>query len=361
MNETRRPVRGTLRNPPCRYHQVHVAPDATAGMPGRRTRLEVERARSILTRNRSPDVPFDRSVNPYRGCEHGCIYCYARPGHAWVDLSPGLDFETRLFCKPDAPRLLREALSRPGYRPAPLALGTATDAWQPVEKTQRITRGLLEVLAECGHPVCMVTKSALIERDLDLLAPMARRGLARCAVSLTTLEKPLSRRMEPRAAAPARRLETIRRLADAGVPVTVLVAPVIPGLTDHELEAILAAARRAGAASARMVVLRLPGEVEALFRGWLEEHFPARAERVMGLARALHGGRAEGGPPGQRMTGSGPLARLLADRFRLAVRRLGYGPVPGLRTDRFRPPRPEEDGQLELPGLEPELSAEGRP
>ncbi len=355
MKNPRRPfARGTVRNPPNRYQRQRTEPLPGSGHPFEvpRTTLQAEASRTVLSRNRSPDVPFDRSVNPYRGCEHGCIYCYARPGHAWMDLSPGLDFETRLFCKPDAPRLLRAELSRSGYRPAPLALGSHTDAWQPVERETGLTRRLLEVLAECRHPVCMVTKSALIERDLDILAPMARQGLVRCAVSIATLDHGLARLMEPRAAPPRRRLLTIRRLAGAGIPVTVLVAPSIPALTDHELERILAAAREAGATSARMVVLRLPKEVGELFEAWLRDHFPQRAERVLGRVRELHGGRLHDARFGRRMTGEGAYAALLGQRFRLASRRLGMVEPPELRCDLFRPPRREEKGsQLRLPGL----------
>jgi len=359
MTEPGRPKsRGTPENPHNRYHAQRVEP-VSDGWPGDaepppdpRTTLQAEYSRTVITRNRSPDVPFDRSVNPYRGCEHGCIYCYARPSHAWMDLSPGLDFETRLFCKPDAAELLRRELARPGYRPAPLALGSNTDAWQPVEKAQRITRQLLEVLAGCGHPLCMVTKSALVERDIDLLAPMAEKGLARCAVSLTTLDRSLSRIMEPRAAVPARRLKVIRNLADAGIPVTVLVAPVIPALTDQELEKLLAAAREAGATSARMVMLRLPWEVAGLFEAWLQEHFPERAQHVMARVRDLHGGKACDDRFGRRMTGSGVFAQLIARRFQVAGRKLGFIPPPVLRSDLFRPPRTDGmGGQLVLPGL----------
>ncbi len=346
-------ARGVLHNPPNRYHAVRCEAvdgrDLEEGVEPV-VRLQAEKSRTVITRNRSPDVPFDRSLNPYRGCEHGCVYCYARPGHAWMDLSPGLDFETRLFLKPEAPELLQRELARPGYRPAPVALGTATDAWQPVEKVQRITRRILEVLSGCGHPVCMVTKSALVERDLDLLAEMAGRGLARCAISITTLDRSLSRLMEPRAAAPARRLKVIQRLAGAGIPVTVLVAPVIPVLTDHELERILAAAREAGATSARMVMLRLPLEVEGMFEAWLERHFPDRAAHVMKRVREMHGGRASDSRFGRRMTGSGAYAALVAARFRLAAKRLGYGEPPVLRTDLFRPPVLRGE-QLSLPGM----------
>ena len=350
--------RGAWSNPPNRYQQQRVErqddgwPGDGEPAPDPRTHLQRESSRSVISRNRSPDVPFDRSINPYRGCEHGCIYCYARPSHAWMDLSPGLDFETRLFYKPDAPALLQQELARPGYRPAPIALGSNTDVYQRVEGQQRITRRLLEVLADCRHPLCIVTKSALIERDLDLLAPMAKQGLVGCAVSLTTLDPALSRAMEPRAATPARRLQTIRRLAGAGIPVTVLTAPVIPILTDSELERLLAAAREAGAGSARMIMLRLPREVAGLFETWLHDHFPDRADHVMSRIRDLHQGGVSDHRFGRRMTGSGVFAELIARRFTVAARRLGLGDPPPLRNDLFLPPRiPEGPGQLPLPGL----------
>lgn len=360
MERPRRPkARGADDNPPNRFHRHHRErvddgwPGDGEPEPDPRTRLQREHSRSVITRNRSPDVPFDRSINPYRGCEHGCIYCYARPSHAWMNLSPGLDFETRLFCKPDAPQLLQRELARPGYRPAPVALGSNTDAYQRVEREQRITRRLLEVLDRYHHPVCIVTKSALIERDLDLLAPMAARGLARCAISLTTLDPALARVMEPRAANPARRLKTIRRLAEAGIPVTVLVAPVVPVLTDSELEALLTAARDAGAGSARMTILRLPREVAGLFGQWLHTHFPDRAGHVLNRIRDLHDGDPGDNRFGRRMTGSGVFADLIARRFELATRRLGLGDPEPLRHDLFRPPSPEEtSGQLPLPGFQ---------
>ncbi len=306
--------------------------------------------RRAIGYNQSPDVPFDRSINPYRGCEHGCIYCFARPSHAWLDLSPGLDFETRLFHKPEAPERLRDELARPGYTPAPLALGINTDAYQPIEKQLGLTRRLLDLLHETRHPVHIVTKSALIERDLERLAGMAAQGLAACAVSLTSLDKTLTRRMEPRAAAPARRLKTIRRLSEAGVPVTVMVAPLIPALTDHELEDLLAAAREAGARSASMVLLRLPHEVAGLFEEWLRAHYPDRSDSVLNRLRDCHQGRLYDSRFGQRMQGSGAYAQLLARRFELARKRLAYQPPATLRSDLFRPPLAGH-GQLPLPGL----------
>ena len=277
----------------------------------------------MITRNSSPDIPFDRSINPYRGCEHGCIYCYARPSHAWLGLSPGQDFETRLVMKPDAARLLRRELAGKGYRPRVIALGTNTDPYQPIERKHRITREILEVLRDCRHPVGIVTKSSLVLRDRDILGDMAADNLVRVYVSVTTLDRELARRMEPRAPTPARRLGTIAALAAADIPVGAMFAPVIPGLNDHEMEAILAAAHAAGAASAGHVLLRLPLEVAALFREWLEAHYPDRAVRVMKLVRDCRGGRDNDSGWGRRMTGSGPFAEMIARRFALARRRLG--------------------------------------
>jgi DNA repair photolyase len=301
--------------------------------------VQVDSARTLITRNRSPDVPFDRSVNPYRGCEHGCIYCFARPSHAYLGLSPGLDFESRIFYKADAGARLRAELSRPGYRCAPLALGVNTDAYQPIERELRVTRDLLEVLAGARHPVSLITKSALIERDLDLLTEMARQDLVEVYISLTSLRSDLARRLEPRAASPRRRLEVMRTLAGAGVPVGVLIAPVIPGLTDEELEPLLEAAREAGAGAAGYGLLRLPHEVAGLFEDWLTEHEPLRAAKVMGRVQEMHGGRLYDARFGRRMRGSGVMADLLARRFELASRRLGYR-ARGYALDcsRFRPP-----------------------
>ena len=308
-------------------------------LPPLRTEVAVDATRTIIARNASPDIPFDRSINPYRGCEHGCVYCFARPTHAFLGLSPGLDFETKLLAKPDAPRLLERELARPGYRPAPIAIGTNTDPYQPIEARLRIMRGVLEVLREARHPVSIVTKGALVERDADILGPMGRAGLACVGVSLTTLDRGLARRMEPRAAAPEIRLRAIRRLAQAGCPVFACVAPVIPALNDAGIEAILAAARDAGATHAAYTVLRLPREVAGLFREWLEEIFPDRAARVLSRVRALHGGRDHDPEWGRRMKGEGPEAELIARRFALARRRLGLdGPRPPLDVTRFRPP-----------------------
>jgi DNA repair photolyase len=299
----------------------------------------VDRARTVISRNDSPDVPFEQSVNPYRGCEHGCIYCYARPSHAFLGLSPGLDFETRLFAKPDVAQRLREELARPGYRCRPLALGTNTDPYQPLERRRRLTRAVIEVLAECSHPVSVLTKSALVERDLDLLAAMAADRLAAVYVSITTLYAGLARTMEPRAAAPLRRLELVRRVRAAGVPCGVLVAPVIPGLTDHELETILDAAAQAGAQTARYILIRLPGEVDELFRQWLSTHHPGRAGHVLNLVRQCRGGRSNDSRFGLRMRGQGPIADLLSQRFAVACGRLGLGREHiELDAARFRPP-----------------------
>ena len=316
-----------------------------------RTTVHEEIARSIVSRNASPDVCFDQSVNPYRGCEHGCIYCYARPGHANLGLSPGLDFESRLSAKVNAPELLERAMRRPSWRPDPLALAPWTDAWQPIERRYRITRRLLEVAEAFGQPLGLITKSALIMRDVDILSRMARRGLVKVAISITTLDATLARMMEPRAATPARRLEAIGALADAGVPVAVLVSPVVPGLTDHELEAILARARAAGAREAGYGMLRLPGEVSPLFREWLRDLMPNRARRVISLVRAISGGRDYDHRFHRRMKGAGPLAWAIGRRFELAARRLGLLRAP-LRLSRtaFRPPRPEPEQPL-LPGI----------
>jgi len=313
-----------------------------AADPPPATEILPERAKRVITRNRSPDVPFDRSLNPYRGCEHGCIYCYARPGHERYGLSAGLDFETRIFAKHDAAERLAAELSRPGYRPAPLALGADTDPYQPAERRLGITRRVLEVLRDFRHPVTVTTKSAGVLRDVDILADMAREGLVRVNVSVTTLDPTLARRMEPRAAAPHRRLAAIRGLAEAGIPVLVMVAPVIPALNDHEMEAILEAAATAGARGAGWILLRLPGAVADLFVDWLERHVPARRARVLARLAALRGGRLSDAAFGRRMHGVGVEAELLARRFALACRRLGLDrPLPPLRTDRFRQPGPQ--------------------
>ena len=313
-----------------------------------RTEVRDERPRKVITRNTSPDISFDRSINPYRGCEHGCIYCFARPSHAYLGLSPGLDFETRLVARPEAPEILRAELSAKGYVPATIAIGTNTDPYQPIEKDRQIMRGILKVLGEFNHPVAIVTKGALIERDIDLLAPMAEKGLVRVGISVTTLDPKLCRLLEPRAPTPARRLATIRRLAQAGIAVRLMVSPVIPALTDHEVEAIVAAGAEAGAKAASSIVLRLPREVAPLFRDWLAAHAPGRAERVMGRVRELHGGRDYDPEWGRRMRGQGPWADLMRARFGLALRRHCLDrTLPALRTDLFRPPSKPGD-QLAL-------------
>ncbi|HUJ86281.1 MAG TPA: PA0069 family radical SAM protein [Burkholderiales bacterium] len=317
------------------------------------TSVTEERARSIIQRNESPDLPFELSINPYRGCEHGCIYCYARPSHAYLELSPGLDFESKLFAKLNAVELLREELSRPGYRPSPIALGANTDCYQPIERRYRITRGLIELLAECRHPLTIVTKSALVERDLDLLGPMGRSNLAKVFVSLGTLDRTLARRLEPRAASPQRRLDTIRALSGAGVPVGVMLAPVIPALSDKSVEESLEAAAAAGASMAGYQLMRLPNELKTLFREWLAAHYPLRAEHVMSVVQQLRGGRDNDPRFGTRMTGTGHYAELLAKRFEIACRRLRLnGAERGTRARReldcsaFRAPSPS--GQLQL-------------
>ena len=304
-----------------------------------RTEVTVERARSIITRNESPDVPFRQSINPYRGCEHGCAYCIARPSHSYLGLSPGQDFESRLFAKTNAAQLLEAELRAPGYACEPIALGVNTDAYQPVEREYGITRALLQVMDTYGQPVSLITKGALIERDLDVLGRMAERGLAEVMVSLTTLDAELARALEPRAAAPHRRVETIRRLAAAGIPVGVLVAPVIPGLNDSELEQILETVQAAGAREVGYVMLRLPHELSELFPEWLEQHRPLRAAHVMNLVRQTRGGRSNDPRFGVRMRGEGAVADLIAQRFARAVRQLGLNRERrALRCDLFAVP-----------------------
>jgi DNA repair photolyase len=318
------------------------------GPPKLATTLTPEVARTIVSRNDSPDVGFDRSINPYRGCEHGCIYCYARPAHAYMGLSPGLDFESKLFFKPDAAVLLERELSRPRYTVAPIHIGGNTDPYQPVERDLKITRSVLEVLERFSHPVSIVTKSALIGRDADILSRMSARGLARAFVSVTTLDRKLARAMEPRAATPERRLESVAALHRAGAEVGVLFAPVIPGLNDHELEAVLTRAAEAGATMAGYVVLRLPLEIKDLFREWLEDARPDRAKRVMSLVRQMRGGKDYDPDWRQRMKGQGPLADLIRQRFDRATAALGLGGErTPLRTDLFRVP-PKAGDQMGL-------------
>jgi DNA repair photolyase len=347
--------RGSVSNRTGRFerHAVEAVDDgwgtAEDEPPPLRTTLTRDTSKTIIARNESPDVPFDRSINPYRGCEHGCVYCFARPTHAYLGLSPGLDFESRLLFKPDAARLLERELRRPGYRCQVIAMGTNTDPYQPVERRLGITREILKVLSAFNHPVGIVTKSTLVLRDLDILAPMAARGLAQVCVSVTTLDRSLAARLEPRAATPPRRIETIRRLAEAGIPVGVMVAPVIPALTDAEMESIIETARNAGAAAAGYILLRLPREIAGLFEEWLAEHAPLKAERALALVRQARGGRPYESAFGRRMTGTGHYAEMLATRFRLASRRLGLenGERFRLTTARFSPPL-ARDGQLAL-------------
>lgn len=335
--------RGATANPAGRYEPARREafddgwePEAPSPL---RTEVRPERTASVIARNTSPDIPFDRSLNPYRGCEHGCIYCYARPTHAYLGLSPGLDFESRLFTKPEAPRLLERELAAPGYRPETIALGTATDPYQPIEREHRLTRAVLEVLAEARHPVGITTKSDLILRDLDLLARMAERNLVLVAISLPTLDMHLSRRLDPRAPRPDRRLSAMRALSAAGVPVMVNLSPVIPGLTDHEIEALLEAARAHGASRIGHALLRLPGEVKDLVADWFAEHYPERRERAFALLRQARAGRENDSRFGHRFRGEGAYAGMIGQRVRLAGRRLGFefGRM-ALNRDDFRPP-----------------------
>src|SRR4051812_13474222 len=317
-------------------------------LPPLRTTLTRDATRTILARNTSPDVPFDRSINPYRGCEHGCIYCFARPTHAYLGLSPGLDFESKLLVKPDAAKLLEAELSKPSYQPQVIAMGTNTDPYQPIEREWRVTRSILQVLAEFKNPVAIVTKSALITRDIDILAAMAAEGLARVALSITTLDRKLARIMEPRAATPERRLETLRALSAAGIPTTVMTAPIIPALNDEEMESILAAAAEAGATQAGYTLLRLPLEIKDLFREWLDAQVPDRAKHVMSLIRSMRGGKDYDSNWGTRMSGTGPYASLISQRFAIATRRLGLNQnrVP-LDSSKFQRPKQTGD-QLSL-------------
>jgi len=319
--------------------------DGTSTRP--ETRVTEETARSIISRNDSPDIAFGQSVNPYRGCEHGCVYCFARPSHAYLELSPGLDFETRLFAKVNAAERLQNELARPGYRCAPIALGINTDSYQPIERRFRITRGVMEVLDACSHPFSLITKNASIVRDIELLASMAKRGLVSVYFSVTTLDNQLSAKMEPRASAPHSRLKAMRTLAEAGVPVGVMVAPTIPMINDGELEHILAAAHEAGARAAGYVVLRLPHELKQVWREWLQLHYPDRAAHVMSLIQQMSGGKDYDSRFGQRMRGEGPFAQLIAQRFQKAWRRHGFGRLPALDTSRFVAPR-KPTPQLEL-------------
>ncbi len=317
------------------------------GIPPLRTTVTLEHPRSIISRNSSPDLPFDQSINAYRGCEHGCIYCYARPTHAWLDLSPGLDFESRLFAKPDAAKLLRATLRKTGYVPKVIALGTNTDPYQPIEAEHRITRSILEVCLEARNPVSITTKSDKVLTDLDVLVRMARLDLVAIALSVTTLDGATARTLEPRAAAPRKRLAAIKTLADAGVPVHINVSPVIPAVTDHEIEALVAAGAQAGALSASYIPVRLPHEVAPLFRAWLDAHYPDRAAKVMAIIQDMRGGRDNDPDFGSRMRGQGPWAELIRTRFRLAVKRAGLNQHKWtLDISRFRPPADGCQGEL---------------
>ena len=322
-------------------------------LPPLETIVQPEAARSIVSRNDSPDLPFTQSINPYRGCEHGCIYCYARPSHAYVDLSPGLDFETKLFYKRDAAARLAETFRKRGYRPSPIMLGANTDPYQPIEREHRVTRSILEIMRDYRHPVAIITKSALVLRDLDLLAELAAADLVRVVVSITSLDPKIKRTLEPRAAGPGARLRALRELRAAGVPAGVMIAPIIPAITDHEIEHIVAAAADAGADGANYVMLRLPYEVKTLFRAWLDAHYPERAAHVMSLVQVMRGGRDNDPRFGSRMRGEGAYAELIARRFRLAYRKHGLplGEARRLRTDLFAPP-PQAGDQLDLLPLE---------
>ncbi|MDB5569681.1 MAG: radical protein [Hyphomicrobiales bacterium] len=341
--------RGALSNDSGRHEplireMVDDGWNTLADLPALKTQITHEKARTIITRNDSPDISFDRSINPYRGCEHGCVYCFARPSHANMGLSPGLDFETRLFVKDGAAALLERELSAQGYQPRTIAIGTNTDPYQPIEKQHRVMRSVLEVLQRANHPVGIVTKSALVLRDIDILADMAAKGLAKVALSVTSLDGRLSRLMEPRAAQPEKRLEAIRILSEAGVPTTVMVAPIIPAINDHEIEAILARAYAAGAREAGYVMLRLPLEVEDLFTEWLLAHFPDRYRHVMSLVRGVRGGKAYDATWGKRMTGSGPYAWVTGRRFEIAAAKAGFNRQRRkLRTDLFT--RPQRAGE----------------
>lgn len=344
VSAERRRGRGAGVNPSGRFEPVaRIGFDdgwnSTDELPPLKTTVQVEKARSIIARNDSPDLSFDRSINPYRGCEHGCAYCFARPTHAYMGLSPGLDFETRLFVKPNAAELLERELGAPSYQPRTIAMGTNTDPYQPIEKEHRITRQVLEVLAKTDHPVAIVTKSALVTRDIDILAPMAEKGLAKVAISVTTLDRRLARAMEPRAATPSRRLDAIRQLSEAGIPVGVLVAPIVPAVTDSEIERILDACAAFGASEAGYVLLRLPLEVSEIFRDFLLREFPDRYRHVMNVLRSMRGGKDYDAEWGKRMRGTGPYAWQIGRRFEIAAKRLGLNKSRArLTTELFRKP-----------------------
>ena len=353
VDRDRRRGRGTASNASGRYEPLArvVFDDGWQGLeelPPFKTTVTLDSTRKIITRNDSPDISFDRSINPYRGCEHGCVYCFARPTHAYLGLSPGLDFESKLFMKPNAPELLERELSAPDYSPKTIAIGTNTDPYQPIERRYQIMRRILEVLDRAGHPVGIVTKSALVLRDLDILTRMAKRDLVKVAISVTTLDPKLARVMEPRAATPPRRLDALRELVKAGVPASALVAPVIPAINDAEIERILEALAEAGVRHAGYVLLRLPLELKDLFREWLIENFPDRYRHVINLIRETRGGKDYDSTWGKRMTGSGPIAWMIGRRFEVACQRLGFN-LTSMKTTtaHFRPPRPSAE-QLAL-------------
>jgi DNA repair photolyase len=342
----RRRGRGALSNAAGRFEPLQRAIvddgwSTAETLPEFKTDVMTERPKSLITRNDSPDIGFDRSINPYRGCEHGCVYCFARPTHAYMGLSPGLDFETKLFVKEGAAAVLERELARPGYQPKLIAIGTNTDPYQPIERQHRLMRSILDVLARANHPVGIVTKSALVQRDIDILQPMAAKNLVKVAISITTLDPILARKLEPRAPTPARRLETIRVLAAAGIPVSVMVAPIIPAINDSEIETILTRAHAYGAQSAGYVLLRLTGEVKELFRQWLLEHYPDKMRHVISLVQSTHDGQDYNSAFGRRMTGTGPYAWMLGRRFELASQKLGLEKSRiKLRMDLFSPPQP---------------------
>ncbi|WP_299811171.1 PA0069 family radical SAM protein [uncultured Roseibium sp.] len=353
LAEERRRGRGAALNKTGRFEPLSRESfddgwNSLEDLPPLQTHVQEERARTIITRNESPDISFDRSINPYRGCEHGCVYCFARPSHAFLGLSPGLDFETRLFAKPNAAQLLERELSKPGYSPRVIAIGTNTDPYQPLERRYTLMREILEVLENCSHPVAIVTKSALVTRDIDILARMAERNLVKVALSVTSLDRKLCRAMEPRASAPHKRLEAIKALSEAGIPTSVMMAPVIPALTDSEIESLLEAAAEHGAAEAGYVLLRLPLEVSELFRDWLLRERPNRYQHVMSLIRSMRGGKDYDAKWGERMRGGGPYADQISKRFSLAAKRLSLNlRRKKLNTDDFV--QPQKGGvQLDL-------------
>jgi DNA repair photolyase len=358
VGSERRRGRGTVTNRSGRFEkesriEIDDGWNSLEEMPPFETVVAIEKPKTIITRNESPDISFDRSINPYRGCEHGCVYCFARPTHAFMGLSPGLDFESKLFAKPDAAQLLERELSAENYRPRTIAIGTNTDPYQPIERRYRIMRSILEVLARTNHPVGIVTKSALVTRDIDILSEMARKNLVKVAISITTLDPHLARVMEPRAPRPERRLDTVRQLTDAGIPVGVMTAPIIPAINDAEIETILTRAHAMGAREAGYVLLRLPLELRDLFGEWLQENFPDKLKHVLSLIRTTRGGKTYDSTWGERMTGSGPYAWMIGRRFEVAAERLGFTKDRlKLRTDLFVPPVPP-GGQLNLFSVDP--------